>query len=180
MFFSRTWIDGSRFLPVLGNSILNLWSRTLCNLTCRRSLIRFICVVTSEDLMVHYFSLMLELKFTEFVILKNKYNCLFYISGLFLCSGVVCEVSWFRNRSGGFFKRKQMVVGARKIIKRKFWVQDRKISVSGGMDQHPNLGWHLGWDLLIHPPDIFLSGTQSGARFYYYFTRDMVSEMDYI
>ena len=38
----------------------------------------------------------------------------------------MCEVSWFRNRLGGFFKRKQMEVGARKIIKRQFWVPDRK------------------------------------------------------
>ena len=67
------------------------------------------------------------------------------------CSGVICEVTWFRNRSGGLFKRKQMEVGARKIIKRQFWDPDRKISVSGGMDQHSNLGWRLGWDLLIHP-----------------------------
>ena len=95
-------IDGSRFLPVLGNSIRNWWSRTLCNLTRGGPLIRFICGVTSENLMVHYFSLMLELKFTEFVILKNKYNCKCYISGLYLCSGVICEVSWFRNRSAAF------------------------------------------------------------------------------
>ena len=61
-------IDGSRFLPVLGNSIWNCWSITLCNLTHGGTLIRFICGVTSENLMVHYFSLMLELKFTEFVI----------------------------------------------------------------------------------------------------------------
>ena len=68
-------IDGSRFLPVLGNSIRNWWSRTLCNLTREGPLVRFICEVTSENLMVHYFTLMLELKFTEFVILKDKYNC---------------------------------------------------------------------------------------------------------
>ena len=117
----------------------------------RGPLIRLKYVVTSEDLMVHYLFLMLELKFTEFVILKNKNNCLCYISGLYLCSGVICEVSWFRDRSGGFFKRIQMEVGARKIIKRQFSVPDRKISVSGGMDQHPSLGWRLGWDLLIHP-----------------------------
>ena len=67
-------IDGSRFLPVLGNSIRNRWSRTLCNLTRGEPLVKFICGVTSENLMVHYFTLMLELKFTEFVILKNKYN----------------------------------------------------------------------------------------------------------
>ena len=68
-------IDGSRFLPVLGNSIRNWWSRTLCNLTRGGPLVRFICGVTSENLIVHYFTLMLELKFTKFVILKNKYNC---------------------------------------------------------------------------------------------------------
>ena len=73
--FLAPGIDGSRFLPVLGNSIRNWWSRTLCNLTRGGPLIRFICGVTSENLIVHYFSLMLELKFKEFVILKNKYNC---------------------------------------------------------------------------------------------------------
>ena len=149
--FLAPGIDGTRVLPVLGISIRNWWSRTLCNLTRGGSLIRFICVVNSENLMVHYFSLMFELKFTKFVILKNKNYCLCFISGVYLCSGVICEVSWFRNRPGGFFKRKQMEVGARKIINRQFWVPDRKISVSGWMDQHPNLGWRLGWDLLIHP-----------------------------
>ena len=64
-------IDGSRFLPVLGNSIRNWWSRTLCNLTRGGPLIRFICGVTSENWMVHYFFLMLELNFKEFVILKK-------------------------------------------------------------------------------------------------------------
>ena len=31
--FLAPGIDGSRFLPVLRNSIRNWWSRTLCNLT---------------------------------------------------------------------------------------------------------------------------------------------------
>ena len=149
--FSHTWdrripffTSAGKFDPelVIYNTLLPYARRTTYKIYMRSA---------SENLMVHYFSLMLELKFTEFVILKNKYNCWWYISGLYLCSGVICEVSWFRNRSGGFFKRKQKEVGVRKIIKRQFWVPDRKISVSGGIDQHPNLGWRLGWDLLINP-----------------------------
>ena len=101
--FLAPGIDGSRFLPVLGKSIRNWCSRTLCNLTRGGPFIRFICGVTSVNLMVHYVSLMLKFKFTEFVILKNKYNCWCYISGLYLCSGVICEVNWFGNRSAGFF-----------------------------------------------------------------------------
>ena len=76
-----------------------------------------------------------------------------------LFCGVVCVVIlpfWHFCWCRGFCHRTEsdlfpFLLGTRKIIKPQFWDPDRKISVSGGMDQHSNLGWRLGLDLLIHP-----------------------------
>ena len=51
------------------------------------------------------------------------------------------------------------------------------------MDQHPNLGWRLVWDLLIHPTlDWYFSLWNCGARFYYtmFIKSDLIYNMDYM
>ena len=91
---------------------------------------------------------MFKLKFTKFVILKNKYNCYCYISGLYLCSEVICEACLFRIWSFGCFKRKQREVRCEKNSQANFEFQIEKYNgmdqrpnlVSGGMDQRANLG----------------------------------------
>ena len=81
--------------------------------------------MTSNNLLVHYIFFNVGIKIHKICYIEKKttktiVSVTIWVYNVYLCSEVICEVRWFQNMSGGCFKRKQMEVGARKIIMRQF------------------------------------------------------------